>query len=180
MKGIVFTEFLDLVEDKFGLEIVQKILDEVKTSTNGSYTAVGTYDHGEMFAMVSKLSEISGLEVKNLLTIYGEHFFVVLKTNYPQFMNKQDLFSFLMVIDNYIHPEVIKLYPDAELPKFKANIESEHIMYLTYQSQRKLIDFAIGLINGASNHFSEKIEVEKMSIKDDGEEVKLKISRIGQ
>ena len=28
MKGIVFTEFLDLVEDKFGLEMVDKIISQ--------------------------------------------------------------------------------------------------------------------------------------------------------
>ena len=28
MKGIVFTEFLELVETEFGLEVVQQIIDE--------------------------------------------------------------------------------------------------------------------------------------------------------
>jgi hypothetical protein len=28
MKGIVFTEFLDLVEDKFGLEVLDKIITQ--------------------------------------------------------------------------------------------------------------------------------------------------------
>ena len=29
MKGIIFAEFLDLVEDTFGLETCQKMLDEI-------------------------------------------------------------------------------------------------------------------------------------------------------
>ena len=45
MKGIVFTEFFELVEDKFGLEVVQQIIDECKLESEGIYTSVGTYSH---------------------------------------------------------------------------------------------------------------------------------------
>ena len=31
MKGIVFTEFLDLVEERFGLEMVDAIISQSKT-----------------------------------------------------------------------------------------------------------------------------------------------------
>ncbi|MCH2235664.1 MAG: heme NO-binding domain-containing protein [Crocinitomicaceae bacterium] len=179
MKGIVFTEFLDLVEEKFGLETVQQIINEVETKSDGVYTAVGTYDHGEMFAMVSKLSEISGIGIPNLLEFYGEHFFDILASSYPQFMQKKDLFSFLETIDNYIHPEVLKLYPDAELPKFKAKSVDSTQLELIYQSKRKMIDFAVGLIKGAATYFEEKVDVQKSKINLDGEEVELKITKIG-
>ncbi|MBT6440017.1 MAG: hypothetical protein HOK72_09965, partial [Flavobacteriales bacterium] len=52
MKGVVFTEFLELVEKEFGLEIVQRIIDECDLATGGVYTSVGTYSHKEMFKMV--------------------------------------------------------------------------------------------------------------------------------
>ena len=37
MKGIVFTEFLDLVEDKFGIEMVDKIICQSKLLKCCSY-----------------------------------------------------------------------------------------------------------------------------------------------
>jgi hypothetical protein len=52
MKGIVFTEFLELVENEFGLEVVQQIIDECELETDGIYTSVGTYSHKDMFNMV--------------------------------------------------------------------------------------------------------------------------------
>lgn len=179
MKGIVFTEFLELVEEKFGLKTVQEIIDEVNSETNGVYTSIGTYNHGEMVLMVSKLSEISGLSVPNLLEIYGEHFFAILAKNYPQFMQKNDLFSFLQTIDNYIHPEVLKLYPDAELPKFTAAQIETNQLQLVYQSKRKMIDFAIGLIKGASNHFKENVKIKKTRVDLEGAEVELQITKLG-
>jgi hypothetical protein len=177
MKGIIFTEFLELVEIKFGLEIVQKIIDECDLDTNGVYTSVGTYSHKDMFKMVGKLSQIKGIPVPKLLTVFGEYFFVTLSNDYPHFMEKSNLFTFLDSIEKYIHPEVLKLYPEAELPSFETEINSKDEMTLNYMSSRKLSDLAIGLIKGASKYFNEDIDILKISEKDDGEVVMLKIKK---
>ena len=178
MKGIVFTEFLELVENEFGLEVVQQIIDECELETEGVFTSVGTYNHKDMFIMVGKLSEIKGIPVPALLTIFGEYFFTTLKTKYPLFLDKPNLFSFLNSIDQYIHPEVIKLYPDAELPKFEAEIRSDNEMMLNYMSSRKLSDLAIGLIKGAAKHFKEDVDIVKVVEDDEGQQVLLKVNKI--
>jgi hypothetical protein len=178
MKGIVFTEFLELVENEFGLEVVQQIIDECELETAGVYTSVGTYSHKDMFKMVAKLSEIKGLPVPALLTVFGEYFFTTLKTKYPVFVEKPNLFSFLNSIDQYIHPEVLKLYPEAELPRFEAEIKSDNEMTLDYMSSRKLSDLAIGLIKGAAKHFKEDVDVVKVNEEDNGQKVMLKVNKI--
>ena len=178
MKGIVFTEFLELVENEFGLEVVQQIIDECELDTDGVYTSVGTYSHKDMFKMVGKLSEIKGLPVPALLTVFGEYFFTTLKTKYPVFVEKPNLFSFLNSIDQYIHPEVLKLYPEAELPRFEAEIKSDNEMTLDYMSSRKLSDLAIGLIKGAAKHFKEDVDVVKVNEEDNGQKVMLKVNKI--
>ena len=178
MKGIVFTEFLELVENEFGLEVVQQIIDECELDTDGVYTSVGTYSHKDMFKMVAKLSEIKGLPVPALLTVFGEYFFTTLKTKYPVFVEKPNLFSFLNSIDQYIHPEVLKLYPEAELPRFEAEIKSDNEMTLDYMSSRKLSDLAIGLIKGAAKHFKEDVDVVKVNEEDNGQKVMLKVNKI--
>lgn len=178
MKGIVFTEFLELVEDKFGIKTVQDIIDSCDLETNGVYTAVGTYDHKEMFQMVGKLSEIENIPVHELLQSYGRFFFTVLSRSYPHFMEKNDLFTFLDSIDGYIHPEVLKLYPDAELPRFTAEKNSADQMTLIYESSRKMADFAIGLIYGAADFYNHSVNVEVVSTENEGKKVTLKVSNI--
>ena len=178
MKGIVFTEFLELVENEFGLEVVQQIIDGCELETEGVYTSVGTYSHKDMFKMVAKLSEIKGIPVPALLTVFGEYFFTTLKDKYPVFVEKPNLFSFLNSIDQYIHPEVLKLYPDAELPRFQAEIKSDNEMMLNYMSSRKMSDLAIGLIKGAANHFEEDVDVVKIGEENDGQTVMLKVNKI--
>ena len=167
-----------LVENEFGLEVVQQIIDECELETEGVYTSVGTYSHKDMFKMVGKLSEIKGLPVPALLTVFGEYFFTTLKTKYPVFVEKPNLFSFLNSIDQYIHPEVLKLYPEAELPRFEAEIKSDNEMTLDYMSSRKLSDLAIGLIKGAAKHFKEDVDVVKVNEEDNGQKVMLKVNKI--
>lgn len=176
MKGIVFTEFLELVEDKFGLTTVNEIIDRCDLKTNGAYTAVGTYDHGEMFQMVKALSEIQNTPVPDLLQFYGEYFFDVLAKAYPAFLENHNFFSFMESIDGYIHPEVQKLYPDAELPSFESvKTDDENEMLLIYKSSRKMSDFAIGLIHGAANYFKIKVDVAELKRENEGEIVHIQI-----
>ncbi|MFT4801825.1 MAG: hypothetical protein ACI9N1_002410 [Flavobacteriales bacterium] len=179
MKGIVFTEFLEMVEDKCGLEVVQQVIDNSNLKTKGVYTSVGSYDHGEMVQLVVSLSEIIDTPVVDLLEVYGEHFFDVLSSSYPQFMNKKDLFGFLDSIDNYIHPEVLKIYPNAELPKFESEIINESKMLLHYSSSRKMAHFGIGLIKGAGSYYKQKLEVKKENESNGGENVTISISKVG-
>ena len=52
MKGIVFSEFMDLVEEKFGWETIDELIESTNLPSGGSYTAVGTYPHSEIVSLV--------------------------------------------------------------------------------------------------------------------------------
>ena len=71
MKGVVFTEFLDMVEQRFSADMVDDIIDDAQLPHGGAYTAVGTYPHGEMVAMVVALSQRSGVAVPDLIRTFG-------------------------------------------------------------------------------------------------------------
>lgn len=38
MKGIIFTEFLDMVEERFSIETAEEILEAANLASGGSYT----------------------------------------------------------------------------------------------------------------------------------------------
>lgn len=120
MKGIVFTEFLELVEDKFGLEMVDDIITNSELKSEGVYTSVGTYSFSEMLQLLQNLSNNTNISIDNLLLIYGEHFFEVVKKSYPKFLlTYNDPIEMISSIENHIHVEVKKIYQDAELPTFE-------------------------------------------------------------
>ena len=89
--------------------------------SGGAYTAVGTYDHKEMQSLVANLSAQSNTPPNELLDLFGQHLIGRFKASFPDFFKTAaTLFDFLESIDSHIHVEVRKLYPDAELPEFRA------------------------------------------------------------
>ena len=85
MKGIVFTEFLEMVEGRLGPEVADRMIEESALQTGGAYTAVGTYDHNELMRMAERLGAATGIEVADLLRSFGRHLFGRFVTGYPQF-----------------------------------------------------------------------------------------------
>ncbi|MEN8885419.1 MAG: heme NO-binding domain-containing protein, partial [Winogradskyella sp.] len=83
MKGIIFTEFLELVEEKFGLAMVDKIINQSQLNSGGAYTSVGTYEFNEMLQLISNLSENTDISVDDLLLVYSEHLFKALVKAHP-------------------------------------------------------------------------------------------------
>lgn len=73
----------------------------------------------------------------------------------------QDAFSFLSGIEDIIHAEVLKLYPDAELPRFIVEHHDAQRLVLLYQSPRHFEDLAEGLMHGCVAHFGEPIHIER-------------------
>jgi hypothetical protein len=167
MKGIVFTELLDMIGAIFGEKMVDDILDECELASGGAYTSAGTYDYKEMIAIVQALSARSGIPFKDLVHKYGYHLFSRFHDLMPQFFEKpEDAFAFLESIDQTIHVEVKKLYPDALLPKFTTDRPESNELTMTYKSRCPFADFASGLIAGCINHFRENISIES---KDDND-----------
>ncbi len=75
MKGIVFTEFIEMVEDKFGFEVADKIISASNLPSGGAYTAVGTYELQEMLQLLINLEKESGIAISDLLVSFGKYLF---------------------------------------------------------------------------------------------------------
>lgn len=160
MKGIVFTEFFELVESKWGLDMVDELIGACELESGGAYTAVGTYDHGEIAQLVQELSRRSEIPIPGLLQAFGEFLFGRIVVGYPQFFEgEQSALDFLERVEDYIHVEVKKLYPDAMLPKFDTERPEPNHLVMIYSSVRHLHDVAHGLILGCCRHFEENCEV---------------------
>ena len=69
--------------------------------------------------------------------------------------------SFLESIENHIHVQVKKLYPDAELPQFKTKLLHEKKLEMIYASERHLGDLAEGLLMGAIEFFQQEASLKR-------------------
>ncbi len=178
MKGIVFTEFLDLVETKFGLEMVDTIISASDLDSNGIYTSIGTYKFSEMLQLLQHLSARTDISIDNLLLVYAEHFFGVLEDSYPGLLaTYSDPIEMLASIEDHIHVEVRKIYPDAELPTFKVIEKTENSLIMIYKSSRAMHHFGLGLMNKTFEYFNSVAVIELEKIKEDGTEVKFIVNK---
>lgn len=165
MKGMIFTEFLAMVGQVFSAEMVEKIIESANLPNQGAYTDVGTYDHQEIIRLITALSQETGIAIPELQIIYGKHLFKQLFIRYPRIIhNNKNIFEFLQSVDGHIHGEVLKLYPEAELPRFQCEMITQDQMTMAYHSNHPFQDLAEGLIQGAAEHFHEKIRVQRTTL----------------
>lgn len=145
--------------------MLDDIIDDCDLPSGGSYTAVGTYDHQEIVSLVSALSQRTDISIPTLLQVYGEHLFTRFPILYPGFFSDENAnaFSFLEQVESYIHVEVKKLYPDAELPRFDTQRVDDNTLVMIYHSGRHLEDVAEGLIRGCFKHFGEDCDIVRVA-----------------
>ncbi|MFZ9406350.1 MAG: heme NO-binding domain-containing protein [Burkholderiaceae bacterium] len=162
MKGMVFTEFLDLVERTHSAELVDTLIEESDLPSGGAYTAVGNYDHREMVRLLVTLQKHTGEPVPSLLRWFGEHLYMSLAKGFPVFFEgKTHAFQVLEGIESVIHTEVRKLFPDAELPGFDVHRPGDDSLVLDYRSPRCMEDLAHGLILACIRQFGGEIAIER-------------------
>ncbi|MGB1009029.1 MAG: heme NO-binding domain-containing protein [Thiolinea sp.] len=167
MKGVVFTEFLEMVEDRFSEDMVDDIIDDSDLPSGGIYTAVGTYPHEEIVQLVVSLSQHSGIEVPDLIRTFGQHLFGRFSVLYPAFFPPDiTAFDFLESVEDYIHIEVRKLYPDAALPTFETRRENDNTLIMIYNSAHPFATLAEGLLHGCMDHFKVKANITMTDLSD--------------
>ncbi|QFQ79198.1 heme NO-binding domain-containing protein [Vibrio harveyi] len=173
MKGIIFTEFMELVEERFGLEVLDQVLD--LSNDEGIYTSVGSYDHRDLVKLIVNLSKISNIPPEQLQEVFGECVFQNLLKSIPNHASLQQCsttFQFVRHVEDFIHVEVKKLYPDANPPKFDFISETQSEMVFDYRSARCMAHVCVGLIKGCATHFDETVIIKHQNQSQDGSQVR--------
>jgi hypothetical protein len=162
MKGVIFTEFLAFIEQKFDFLMVDHLITATHPASGGAYTAVGTYDVGEIMAMVIELSRKLDVPAPALVKAFGGHLFQFFASSHSLTMgDARSTEELLASVGNRIHVEVRKLFPDAVLPTIGFEQIDPQTSVVLYQSNQPLADLAEGLIAASIDHFKEPIAVER-------------------
>ena len=170
MKGVVFNEFIEFVESAQGVVAVDAMITAANPVSGGAYTSAGYYDFQELIAMVSALSARCNIPIPDLVRSFGEYLFAKLVVRHPGlFQTMPDVFSLLQNVEEHIHVEVRRIYPDAELPRIETERLSDGSLLLRYRSRRHLADLAEGMIAGCITYFRGKNKVSRNDFLDEGE-----------
>jgi hypothetical protein len=155
MKGIVFNLLEQIVSRDHGENTWDDLLDEA--GLTGAYTSLGSYPDEHLRRLVRAASAALGVPDQDVIRWFGREALPVLAQAYPSFFTPHaDTRSFLLTLNDIIHPEVRKLYPGADVPDFDFDAASDGTLRMGYDSQRRLCAFAEGLIEGAAAQFGEQ------------------------
>lgn len=162
MKGMIFTEFLEMVEERFGIEVVDAITVPKSGGCPMGFTSVGNYPHGTLVEMVVALHERTGLELPLLLKTFGAYLYSTFQRKFPQFLEgHKDPLDILEGIETTIHSEVRKLYPEARLPQFQCERLNPNTLVMEYESKRPFADVADGLIQACIDSLDTRVKVNR-------------------
>jgi hypothetical protein len=162
LKGIVFNLLEEVVITARGEAAWDGLLDA--TGLTGSYTSLGSYPDEEIEKLVLAGAAALGMSPQDVLRWFGREAMGLLATRYPAyFSGHRATLSFVQSVNSIIHPEVRKLYAGAHCPHFRFEQKPDGAVLMTYDSPRKLCALAHGFIEGAGDHFKEKVDVEHLS-----------------
>lgn len=158
MKGVIFNVVAEVVIDLLGEDAWDDLLDQAEAG--GSYTSLGTYDDGELVAIAVAASKTLGITIDEVLLTIGEKGFDKLAGRHSHLLDKHEsAHSFVLELNDIIHPEVLKLYPEANVPDFQTVEKSEDRLVFEYRSVRNMPALAVGLLRGACAHFGDVVEI---------------------
>ena len=158
MKGIIFNIVESVVVAEHGIDAWDDVIDE--SGVLGAYTSLGTYPDSDLLSIAGAVADRVQATPSSVLRHVGHQGLSRIYDRYPEFFTGHgDVISFLLTVDEIIHPEVRALYPGADVPRFNYNLVDDRTLELTYRSLRKRCDFAEGLILGAAEHYGQNVEI---------------------
>jgi hypothetical protein len=116
-----------------------------------------------MMKLVDAAASALGQPPDDVLRWFGREVLPELAKQFPDFFTKHsDTRSFLLTLNDVIHPEVRKLYPGADVPSFDYDTSSQDELLMGYTSSRKLCMFGEGLIEGAALYYGDSLTVHQV------------------
>ena len=167
MKGVLF----NVVEEAVSREWGEEMWDDLLTACDleGAYTALGNYPDDELVALANAAADRLDSSVEDVLRVLGRIAFGPLKARYKGFLETPtSVREFLPKVNDLIHPEVLKLYPGASVPRFALR-DNGSDLEMDYLSVRNLCMLAEGLVLGVADHYGETVVVDQPSCRQRGD-----------
>ena len=178
MKGVIFVEFLEMVESYYGNEVVDRIVAVTNAKPDRVYCVHDSYSPDEIICLIEAVSSEVDILASDLMKLFGEHLFrrfVILYSS--SFALRSDVFDVLENLEHDLQSKSPSLDPEWELPDFKTHRVSSEILQVSLHSRIKTPEVALGLLRGCQKYFHEELEVEIKSNNSDSSEVILILSR---
>ena len=183
MKGSVFRVFAKMVEQNFGNEMFDDLVEDCQLPSGGAYTSVGYYNDRELFDLVAALSLRTQTPVPAVLHAFGEFWVLVFLEKYALANEAYaSLFDFLDDIETHWRAETLSLYPSDQHPTFEVRRVDDQTTTVLFRAVPPLSQAApgiLGILEGAVAYYGvdARVEMEDKDL-DETSAVRFQISLI--
>lgn len=181
MKGTIVSTWLKSLRNIFDDEIVDNALISVHWDSKRIIHPLEDIADEEIFQVFQNIAQETKESVSTIWRKVGRQNIETFQKWFPSYFERYSLKGFLMMMDD-VHIQLTKMISGANPPRLLAKELGEHEMELTYISKRGMFDYFLGLLEGSSTYFNEKLEIDvvEKGITEDNRhfmKVKLKIEK---
>lgn len=157
MKGTVVSTWLENLRSMFDNTTVNEAMKSVGWDMDRIITPLEDIPDDEIFSVFQYISKKFNKPVENIWRNVGRENINSFHKWFPSYFERYSLKGFLMMMDD-VHSQLTKFIKGANPPRLIAKEIGEKEIQITYQSKRGLFDYFLGLLEGSSTFFNEKIE----------------------
>lgn len=164
MKGTIIKCLAELVLEKHGDVVWQRIMDDAGFAKHTLILAIGDIDDDQAIRLLSSTTKVLGITPEQAADAFGEHWCCVYAPRvYARTLQRFSSARDLILGLDQIHVDVTRTMANAAPPRFAYAWKSSNVLEVTYTSHRGLIDIYIGLARGVGKMFNEALVVRKVS-----------------
>ena len=169
MKGTIVSTWLTSLRSIFDDHIVDTALKSVDWDKSRVITPLEDIEDAEIFQIFNEVSKLTNIPGNEIWRKVGRQNISSFNKWFPSYFERSSLRAFLMMMDD-VHSQLTKLIKGATPPRLIAKDISPTEFELTYISKRGLFDYFLGLLEGSSQFFNEKLDysILETGVHDDG------------
>ncbi|MCC5911383.1 MAG: heme NO-binding domain-containing protein [Clostridiaceae bacterium] len=157
MKGTVVSTWLNSLRNLFSEDLVKEAMESAGWDVNRIITPLEDIPDNEIFSVFQYIAQKLDKPINEIWRSVGRQNIYSFQKWFPSYFERYSLKGFLMMMDD-VHAQLTKMIKGANPPRLIAKEIGEKEIQITYQSKRGLFDYFLGLLEGASEYFNEKLE----------------------
>jgi len=167
MKGLFFTELVELVETDYGFAVLDQVIRTAVPPTDGVYTSMCSYNAEEFFGLVEALAVDMKQPSSTFLRSFGRHFFrCLLDRNEKLLDNYSSAIKALQDVNELVRATRIFSF-EHRPPKAEFAEVGPAAWQLTIRTKLPVQDIILGALEACIARYGEPLEVSRTDVQTD-------------
>lgn len=172
MKGTIVGTWMKTCRKLYGRQVVDDAMQGAGWGKSKIFSPVENVEDAKVQQVISDIAKGTGMDVSKLWRNIGIDNIEAFNSSFPAFFKHDSLYSFFRSMFD-VHVVMTQKFPGAKPPLLQIEPISKREAVFTYTSERGMFDYFLGLIEGSSKHFNEKVGIIELEKTDNFMKLKL-------